>query len=194
MTYDSVDIIPSKLFFKILETGDIKLLSDEEKNEETLNKIWIEIQSQDSDLIKDNKRDKVIDLSKRIESLLARIESIKLAVFHLKILPDDDLLELLKNFGYKFSDNLDSDLERVERETEAILLKIKIDQRRLNNLKPKKDSDKKVPFDETILSYSAFTHLNFRPNTITQSEYRALISVGNQKIEAIQKNMSNGKR
>ena len=207
MTYTSVDTIPAKLYLKILATGHVNLLSDKEVVEtieegaqnvitkKELNTIWISIQNEDSELIKDQKSDKVINISSKLESLIAKLESINLAVFHLKILEDADLINLLKKHGYSFTDDLKTDLETIERETEGILLKIKNQHRLLEKLKPKTKNDKPVPFDETVLGYGVVTGLMFKTNDITQSEYRALINVGNQKMKAIENSIGkNGKR
>ena len=100
MTYTSVDTIPAKLYLKILETGHVNLLSDKEVVEiieegaqnvitkKELENIWVNIQAEDAELIKDNKSDKTLNISKNIESLVAKLESINLSVFHLKMLKD----------------------------------------------------------------------------------------------------------
>ena len=209
MTYTSVDTIPAKLYLKILETGHVNLLSDkevveiiEEGAQNVITKkesenIWVNIQAEDAELIKDNKSDKTLNISKNIESLVAKLESINLSVFHLKMLKDADLISLLKKYGYTFTDDLESDLERIERETEGLEIKLKNYQRQLEKLQPKtKDkTGKSVPFDEVVLGYGVVTGLMFKTNQITQSEYRALINVGNQKMEAIEKSIGkNGKR
>ena len=207
MTYNTVDTIPAKLYFKILANGHVNLLTDLEVVEtidegaenvitkKELDTIWINIQNEDAELQQDPKNDKVVSISTNIEKLLARLESIHLSVFYLKVMPDDeDILNHLKTYGYKFTDDIKADLERIERETEGILLKVKNYNRQLEKLKPKKNNGKSVPFDETVLGYGVVTGLTYRTNQITLSEYRALINVGNQKMKAIEKSIGNGKR
>ena len=87
--------------------------------------------------------------------------------------------------------------EQLTDSVEGLEIKLKNYQRQLEKLQPKtKDkTGKSVPFDEVVLGYGVVTGLMFKTNQITQSEYRALINVGNQKMEAIEKSIGkNGKR
>lgn len=186
MIYTSVDTIPAKIFFKILETGDVTLLTDEKVEENKLIDIWNTIKNEDAELAKNPKDTKVINVSKQIEAILAKMEAVNLAVFHLKVVKDDELMQMLKDYGYRFTDNLEKDLETIERETEGLIIKLKSYQRQLQKLVPDTEETKEnVPFDECVLGYSAISGLMFKPNTITQSEYRALIKIGNQKIKPL---------
>ena len=186
MIYKSVDTIPSKIFFKILETGDVKLLTDEDIPIKELEQIWSIIQNEDSELTGKESSDKVISVSKQIEALLARMESINLSVFHLKVKEDKDLINLLKKYNYTFTGDLKYDLERVEVESEALTQKLKRYQRQLKALLPEDyEKKKQVPFDEVVMGYGVVSGWIVRPNKITQSEYRALIKIGNQKIKAL---------
>lgn len=184
MIYKSVDTIPSKVFFKILRTGDLGLLTDETIPLSELEKIWINIEGEDSELTSNGKNDRFINISKQIEAILAKMESINLSVFHLKILRDQDLIENLKKYNYKFTDDLKSDLIKIERETEALTLKLRNYQRQLDKILPK-NNKKHIPFDEVVMGYGVVSGWSVRPNEITQSEYRALIKIGNQKIKAL---------
>lgn len=189
MIYKSVDTIPSKIFFKILESNDVKLLTDQDLTEdltiEKLNEIWLKIQNEDAELTNSSKDEKVINISKKIEALLAKMECVNLCVFHLKILKDQDLINQLKKYNYSFTDDLESDIKRVERESEALGLLLKNLKRQLDKVLPKENKKQEVPFDEVVLGYSVVTGLMFKPNAITQSEYRALIKIVNKKIKAL---------
>lgn len=208
MIYDSVDTIPSKIFFKILSTGDVNLLTDELDHEYDLKEIWKNIEAQDSELHQNKESNKELNLDKQIESLLAKIQSVILSVFHLRIIKDHDLIELLKKDGYKIdwdeskiSDEkiadqiFQSQLDTVERESEALNLKVSNLQRQLEKIRPSGEKGKHTPFDEVVMGYGVVSGWMVRPNDITQSEYRALIKIGNQKMKSLENAVKlNGKR
>lgn len=184
MTYDSPDIIPAKIYFKILETGEVELLSTKIKEFDKLVEIWEKINEEYVSENKSQKQDKSFDLYRRIEILGARYESIKLSVIGLKIEDDQELKDLLIKYGYKFSDDdEEKDLDRILRESESLQIKIE----NLRNQLPKVDTKKKLSFDETVLSYAAFTGSGFiDTNKITLTQYDALINIGNQKMKALE--------
>lgn len=210
MTYTSVDTVPAKVFFKILKTGHVNLLTDKivvetKQNEDDgvitideLNNIWATIQAEDEALVNDTKSDKILNISKKIDAIVAQLGCIRTSVFYLKTFPDDeDLINQLKNYGYRFTENMTTDLERIERENEGLELKYKNYKRQLDKINPKTEDNKKpTPFDEVVLGYGVVTGLTYRTNEITQSEYRALINVGNQKMKSIENTIGNknGKR
>lgn len=183
MTYDSPDIIPAKIYFKILETGEVELLSTEIKKFDKLIEIWEKINEEYVSENKKQKQDKSFDLYKRIESLSAKFEAIKLSVMVLKYQDDQELKDLLLKYGYKFSDDEEKDLDRILRESESLQIKIE----NLRNQLPKVDNKKKLSFDETVMSYAAFTGSGFiDTNKITLTQYDALINIGNQKMKALE--------
>ena len=183
MTYDSPDIIPAKIYFKILETGEVELLSTEIKDFEKLVAIWEKINDEYVSENKNQKQDKSFDLYKRIESLSAKYEAIKLSVKVIKYQDDQELKDLLIKYGYKFSSDEEKDLDRILRESESLQIKIE----NLKNQLPKVDTKKKLSFDETVLSYAAFTGYGFiDTNKITLTQYDALINIGNQKMKALE--------
>lgn len=183
--FDSVDTIPAKLYYKIVTTGDISLLCSEKQPNKILEEAWENIQNQDAELSPGGKADKIINVSRKIEALAAKYEFAKLAVYHLENVEDEELINQLKKYGYKFSGDLQQDLKTIARENKALILIIKRYQKQL----PQQDeeSTSKSTLDENILSYGIITGLGFiDTNTITLSQYRALVSTGNQKIKALE--------
>lgn len=196
MIYKSADTIPAKIFFKINETGDLSILSSEEMPVEKLQEIWVNIQ-EEHDAISPNKGGKkVISLYSRIESISAKQTAIGLAVRALKIdaeNKDRELIELIQSRGYKFhyinspdkrkKKQYLKDLERIERENETESIRIKSLQDQL----PKVDEGKEEnSFDDTVLSYGAFTGLGFiDTNKITLTQYYALLKNGNEKMKSL---------
>lgn len=207
MIYDSIYEIPSRLFFQIMETGDTTLLDSDsqditqklekalkEENQEEietltarlkkLETIWIELEEADQTISKNPKTEKFLDVSKLMESLKCQQKKVELAITYLKINDDNELRQLLMNEGYTFSDNLEKDLERIERLNRDVNVQIE----KLELQLPKKsDSKKQVPFDELVIGYGMIAGQMFRTNEITQSEFRALENNVKLKVESIPK-------
>ena len=181
--YDSVDTIPAKLYFKIVGTGNIRLLSKTATDVE-LRKAWENIELEHEGL--GGKEDKkALDIPKKIEMLWAKYEAIRLAVLVLRKSDDREMKDLLRSKGFKVTDDLDNDLDQIEKEAEA--LQVKIGALHLKLPKINKESSPKTSFDKVVLSYGALTGLGYiRTNDITLTEYYALIETGNEKIKALE--------
>lgn len=185
MIYNSVQIIPAKLFFHIAETEEYGLLSDEDVSKNDLKIIWSKIEEQHKKLNPTSKKNKTLNISKKIEELFSKHQKIVLAVQFLKSKEDEDLIELLNKSNYCFDKkDYNSSLERIERESQAIILRIETLEKKLP--KPK-TTDGSVTFDEAVMGYSAFTGAGFiDTNKITLSQYYALINIGNNKMKALE--------
>ena len=181
MIYNSLDIIPAKLFLKIEETGDYSLLSTEETKED-LKTLW-ELLVAENDRIHPNKEsNKSLDIYKQIEKHWTKYKSVSAAVYFLNRKKDQELTELIQSYGYRLrSREFKKDLRVIEREVESLKIRIK----RLEGQLPKKNK-KETSFDEVIMSYGAITNSGFiDTNTITLMQYYALVSIGNKKIKSI---------
>lgn len=179
MIYKSIDTIPAKLFFKIIETEDVSLLSDERTPIEYLKVIWEGIKMEDEKNNPNSQKNKVIQTHAQIESYLAKLEFIKHAVHYLKIKEDEHLRELLKSEGYTY--NSEKDLDRILLQSDGINDRIE----RLKLKLPKQDKIKKnVPFDELVLSMAAITDLGFiDTNKITKTQFDGLLKITDSKIK-----------
>ncbi|MFC5046896.1 hypothetical protein ACFSTE_15770 [Aquimarina hainanensis] len=183
MIYDSVDTVPAKIYFKILETNDLSLLTTGPASESELQEAWSKIEKENSSNTKEE--DKATDLIKKIEGLEAKYESIKLAIKYLHKENDDELIDLLKGYGYMFTGNMTKDLNTITRESKALNIIIK----RLQKKLPKQKIENKPTFDMIVLSCAAINGLGFvDTNTITLSQFNAHVEISNQKIEALQAN------
>lgn len=194
MIYD-FDTIPAKLFYKISETGNLDLLCTEKCTDEELKKAWIDILDKNDKYDNTKSSKKVVDILKKVESLKAKYEAIRLAVHCLKRKVDDELIDLLKNYGYKFKWNekeyslgnltqYQKDLEQIEKESEVIIFKIK----ELEEKLPKQKEEGKVPIDEVILGYAVILGMGFiDTNKITLVQHYTNIKLGNEKIKNIEK-------
>lgn len=191
MIYTSIDTIPYKVFWKIKESGNLTLLTDDPKpNEEALREIWEQILIQYGQLPEATEEKKTLDISSRLEELNARLESVTLAAHHLKSLYDQELMDMLISKGYfpegyevEDEEQFKEDLKRVDREAEAIQVKINLQKQRL----PKKENERKITFDESVMGYAAFTGSGFiDPNTITVTQTLALYALGAEKMKVLE--------
>ena len=186
MTYD-IDNIPAKIYFKIIETGNLSLLSNESLPNNQLQTIWNKIESDYNAVFPNKEINRVIDVSKNIESLEAKYRSIKHAVYCLKLSKDDELIELLNKHGFALSNNYMENLTRVEKESDTILLQIS----KLKQDLPEpfdEESNEKTSFEYVVLSYCVLTGLSYKPSSILLLEYNPLIKLGNQKMKYLRKN------
>ncbi|AUC15411.1 hypothetical protein BTO06_09790 [Tenacibaculum sp. SZ-18] len=191
MIYDSIDVIPAKLFFRILETGETRLLGNGENLEEVkLSEAWGKILHEYELVDTDQNSKKILELSTQIESIRSKRMSIKYAVLALKYSKDQELIELLKSYRYKQSnEDFTAFLNRVERENSNELVKISKYESQLDKLKGD-DLQEQTSFDEVVISYSVIAGTGFiDTNKITLSQYLALIKVGTQKIQALEEDV-----
>lgn len=179
----TLDTIPAKLYYHILETGNVHLLSDEELPVATLDKLWEDMQAKDLENNPDNSTNKSLDIHKTCEHYLAKYEAIRHAIHCLKYAEDKELIDLIRYYGYTY--NSKEDLERIAQQSESIFLKIDRQKARL----PKKKESKHVPFDEMVISCGVISGTGFiDTNTITKTQLDALVKVTMNKIKASQKN------
>lgn len=193
MTYTEIDTIPAKLFYKIVETGDVTLLSDEEKSLSKLQEIWEKIKAQDEKNNPNSKQNKITEINSEIESYLAKLKFIKHAVYYLENvdLEDEELKELLKNEGYTYETK--EELQRILIQSDSILDKVD----RLKLRLPKQDQNQKAtPFDEMVLLCGVISEAGFiDTNKITKTQLDGLINITNTKIKSLKSsNTTNGKR
>lgn len=189
-TYDT---IPFKTYFKIVETGDLKLLGD--ADEADLIKIFDDISNQRQKATEghgDSGRTKQLDVYCQMEALSSKYKFIKYAVHCLRHVKDDELIELLRDKGYKITDDLQSSLDYIEKTSEGLLIKIESIKNRLP--KKKEIEEKEPPLDEVILSYCALLEMGFvDTNSVTLSQYDSIITLGNRKMDALNKINNGGK-
>lgn len=208
MIYNSLDIIPMKVYLQVEATGDINLLDPNDEfldNPGALQLAWdsMVIAAKNYGQNKEDKR--ILKLSIKVEALNARNEPVALALHYLKEMPDDDLIEMLEGWGYKFRfKNTEGskrkvrrayfrDIERIRRESVAIEIRLENYRNKLPKIED--GEGEPTPFDQTVMSYCAFTEVGFiNPNEITFTQHHALISNGNDKMKAIDEANAKAKR
>lgn len=183
-----------------METGETNLLATEQTDKD-LDTLWEKLENEHESLNQNNKASKIFNLYQKMESLSSKYNAINLGIRVLWKYYDHELADMLNDYGYKFnhssksknSNQYEKDLDKISRESEAILNKIS----QLKNKLPKKQTSKKTNLDETILNYSAFTGSGFiDTNKITVTQYYALIKIGNEKLKTLETNKpkKNGRR
>lgn len=184
MIYDTLDIIPLKLFLRIRQTGEIHLLSNEKTPESDLKEIWEYLKEEYDTRIPDGNEKKLFDVSVRIETLKAKYNSIKIGISALRFDRDIDLENMIRSYRYKLTEqNFNQDLDNIDRESESILIKIA----RLEQKLPTYDkSDKTSTIDRVILGYCAITGLMYDTNVISPIQFDALKNIAEQKMKALE--------
>lgn len=215
MIYNSIDTIPAKLYFKLLASDnlekDLRLLSTRRFND--INKLmgaWEQIQDEYEPFVDENgELEKTLNLSKQIEHLSAGFESVRLAIHCLRSIKDEELLKLLEGKGYKFrwkrqeiySDPdaaeviYQSDLDTIERHASTIQIKINRLLQKMPKQKASDTSGADQTFDQVVLGYAAFTDMGYvNPNKLPLSQYHAMITNGNAKMKALEKQAAKNKQ
>lgn len=185
MVYN-IDTILAKVYFKIHETGNLKLLTDENLEVNVLEKIWTEIVQKHQEVSDIKRNVRVFELSKKIEELRAKHEAIINALYVLNFKRDKDLEQIVKNYGYKITDeNFEDDVKEIKNNVQIVLNKIQKHQQNLELLLPKEI--KKITFEETLLGYYTVLGFGFKDaNSITLLEYCGVESQVKAKIKALE--------
>ena len=123
MIFDSLDTLPMRIFIKIVETGDLKHLGGEEEENK---KIWQSIEDEYKKLDSDGEFEKTLKKQCELHFLRCKYNAINISIQGLSIKKNDDLINILKQYGYIVTDkNYKEDLKTCKGYTEAIKTKIK---------------------------------------------------------------------
>lgn len=190
----TADTIPIKLYFQISESGKYELITDEnDLDSETLQKRFEDIEHEFEELTQNNQKKRVFELIRKIESTIRKKEAIDLVLYALFMdLPrkDSELIEALEAEGYYFSaGDYNIDLQRILSNNESELVRLKKYQNELELLVSQEEPEglEKGNLDEVILSYGIITGAGFiDTNTITMTQYCALLKLGNQKMKMLE--------
>lgn len=194
MTYQNLETCPYKVVLKLVNdpVSNLHLLTDEENPDfEKLGAIWITIYEELKDLDPNNESDKIFQIEKEISHLKSKHDFIQLSIVALEFDYDEELADILRSYGYRITaENYYPDLERVRRESKAILTTIK----KYENKLPKQEDDqdfKKVNIDEVLAFYCTILGgLDFDYNTVPYTKVIALQKQVSEKIKAIEKQIS----
>ena len=195
MIYNSLRKLPMVTCVEIIDTNNFSLLSDEEDTPiDELIEIWFPLFEEYKEKYgsKDNK--KIFNLSREIEYLKQKHFIIKCAIDALWFDKNIDLILMLtEDFGYKLSDeNYIEDLNRIERESSGIILKIKMFEDQL----PKEIENKEDAVSSIInvmAGYSSILGYDFDFYTISVEKFHALEKQVKNKIAIIEKQNTKNK-
>lgn len=192
MIYKSLRTLPKIVQMDIIESGDLTLLcsNGEELVIEELIALWVSIQDEFNQRYNKQKTSKVFNLYKEIEYLEKKYTIIKCAVDALEFDVNDELIELLQGYGYRLrKENYIEDLKRIERESEAIVIKIN---RFTDQLPKPKEKTEQSNFSiiETMGAYSTILGYDFDFYTISVEKFHALEAQVKNKVATIEKQKS----
>lgn len=192
MTYTSLDTIPLKLFYQIMSSGDVSLLTDDKNELKNVSKLWEQIKAEFEELDPTNQIQKTFRTLKEIEEYKTQYNGIQFAIEALKFDRDLDLENQLREFGFKLTeDNFINDLETIKNESQALLMFIE----ELEALLPKHNGKKATSMDEVILGYASYTNLQYtNTNSITVTQFYALKKVFDEKLKAMRQQAAKNKR
>lgn len=190
MIYKTLETCPYKVVIKILNNpaANLHLLTDEEEPDlEKLGPVWLSIYEELTALDTNNESDKILHLEREISALKCKHDFIQLSLSALEFDYDEELADILRGFGYTITmDNYYPDLERVRRESKAILTTVKKYESKL----PKKEESSESNIgniDEVLAFYcTVLGGLDFDYNTVTYTKVMALQKQVNEKIKAIE--------
>jgi len=190
--YDTLDKLPVKRYFQILETGDFNLLlqKKDKATEEELLLIWEKIFEEFSNLNEDVDTKKTLRIAKDVERNQIKYKLVQNFCIALDFDWDDELIEILRDWGYTLTEeNYYDDLEKIKRESEGLLLKAENSKKQM----PKIDEDSDVTVDDVLASYSSIMGFDFDYDTIVCTKYLALKKQINAKIKIAEANQQNQK-
>jgi hypothetical protein len=192
MIYKTLRTLPMVTLIEIIETGDISLLSDESIPIEELVELWeIIFEDYKNRFDSDNTR-KILNLSKEIEYLEQKYLIIKMSIEALKFEVNDDLIQILNDYGYSFDKSkYFEELEKIDRESKGIEQKISLFKSQL----PQQDEDKKDQKQSNSIinvmaGYAAILGFDFDFYSISVEKYYSLENQVKSKIMAIEKQNS----
>jgi hypothetical protein len=196
MIYDKLRKLPKVIQLEIYETGDISLLTDENIELEDLMAIWEKLEEEFERKYNSNSDTQIFILLKEIEYQANRYTIINSCCEQLLFEPIAEIIEILRNQGYKFDENakeFKSQLDKIHRESNAILLKIKQMQSKL----PKEvteDAKEKFSIIDVMASYAVVLGFSFDFNTCSVEAFHSYESQVKSKIKSLEKLANSNKK
>lgn len=190
MIYKTLETTPYKVILKIVNdpASNLHLLTDEENPDtEKLGEIWAAIFQEIIELDNSNASDEILKIEREISALKCKHDFIQLSVLALEFDYDEELANILMSYGYTITnENYYTDLEKVRRESKAILTTVK----KYENKLPKQEEGeefKKINIDEVLAFYcTVLGGLDFDYNTVSYTKVMALQKQVTEKIKAIE--------
>ena len=186
MTYKTLRTLPMVLFHEIMQTNDYSLLSDDE-NAEGLDIIWNDLFEEYKNRYDNANNKKIFNASREIAYLTNKYDEINLIVEALKFDANKKLIDILKEYGYKFEmPTYIEDLQRVERESNGILQKINALKKLLPPEPKETDDSKKYLIVDLMAGYTNVLGYDFDFYTISVEKFHALEKQVKNKISSVE--------
>ena len=183
----TIDTLPAYLYFKIVEEGNLELLTDEKDID--VAKLWKSIYGEVAGLLNSKEGDKIFNLGKAIHQLSSRIEVVLNSIFLLRRKRDKVIEGVIKGYNYILRDAyFQSDLDQIEREIDNLEIKIARYKIQLKPLLAQKGDIKKQTFEDIYFSYCTIWHPYKEVNTIFIKEFIALEKQVAIKMKNLEKN------
>ena len=186
MTYKTLRTLPMVLFHEIMQTNDYSLLSDD-PNAEGLDILWNDLFEEYKDRYDNKNNKKIFNASREIAYLTNKYDEINLIVEALKFDANQKLIDILKEYGYKFEmPTYIEDLQRVERESNGILQKINALKRLLPPEPTETNESKKDLIVDLMAGYTNVLGYDFDFYTISVEKFHALEKQVKNKISSVE--------
>ena len=190
MTYKTLETTPYKVILKITNdpVSNLHLLTDDEHPDlEKLGGIWMSIFDELIELDNSNASNEILHIEREISALKCKHDFIQLSILALEFDYDEELADMLREYGYAITtQNYYDDLDRIRRESKAILSIIKRHEKNLPKQEEGADFNK-INIDEVLAFYcTVLGGLDFDYNTVTYTKVMALQKQVSEKIKAIE--------
>ncbi|WP_339889848.1 hypothetical protein [uncultured Flavobacterium sp.] len=185
--YDSLRKLPKVIQIDIYETGNVRLLTEDiNVPDEILIEIWERLDEEYNSRNGNKEDSKILPIIKEIDYQANRYLIIKCACSSLLFDKNDDLILMLKEQGYSITDdNYINDIERILRESEGIILRIKKLKEQLPKEK-KQTNQKKYSIVDIITSYGVILNYPIKPYEISVEEFESIEKSVHSKIESLE--------
>ena len=185
--YDSLRKLPKVIQIDIYETGNLRLLTDDDNvPDEILIEIWERLDEEYSSRNGNKEDSKILPIIKEIEYQANRYSIIKYSCEALLFDHDERLVLTLREQGYTITEeNYIKDIERILRESEGIILRIKKLKEQLPKEK-KKSNQKTYSIVDIIISYGVILNYPIKPYEISVEEFESIEKSVHSKIESLE--------
>ena len=196
MIYDSLRKLPKIIQVEIWETGNVMLLDSEFSVDDEardiaksarLLSIWARLNEAYQKKYDKENSNKIFNINKQIDYLENKYTCIQYGLDSLYFNVNDNLIQMLAGYGYKVDmDNYDSSIEQIDRESEAILMKVKLFKKQL----PEKTETEGKYTDLILSSMGAFMSIlgiDFDFYDISVEKYHVIEAQVEKKIKALEK-------
>jgi len=167
----SIDTLPIKLLYKVIDTGDTSLLNCK-NHADVFQNIYDEYKKLDTS----GQASRLMEITSKINALELKQKIVFFSLEALKFNNEPEIITILNNLGFKFNkEEYFGEIERIENQSKSINVQIET----LKDQIPKQSE--KINIDELILSYCIASGLNYDTNAITVTQFIALQTLVNEK-------------